>query len=79
MQVAQTSTLITKIRTLTIFRVGLVWCGVCIIQKISCNASQRQQKANFGDEVSGLVISCPTKFSYLLVFFRCIKSFLDGV
>ena len=28
MQVAQTSTLITKIRTLTIFRVGLVWCGV---------------------------------------------------
>jgi len=29
------------------------------------------KKANFGDEVSGLDISFPTKFSYLLVFFRC--------
>ena len=73
MQVAQTSTLITKIRTLTIFRVGLVWCGVCIIQKISCNASQRQQKANFGDEVSGLDIRFPTKFSCLLMFFRAFR------
>ena len=32
---------------------------------------KRHQKENFDDEISGLDIRFPTKFSYLLVFFRC--------